>query len=196
LDKEHLAAWVKNTLADKQMKINADALNMLLNSKMNMYSMKNLLDKLALMDLKGKITKQDIEDELQNEDNIKVFKLVDALVEKNTYLAFSAFQQLLKQGEHPLAFLFMIIRQFVLLEKVKAFQEAALDYRQITEMTGQKDFVIRKLAGKSQNFSWDELARLNQIFLQTDASLKTTSQNPNALLENLIIEVCTGGRER
>ncbi|MDR1615514.1 MAG: DNA polymerase III subunit delta [Syntrophomonadaceae bacterium] len=191
LDKEHLSAWIKNTLAERQIKINADALNMLVSSKINMYSVKNLLDKLALMNLKGKISKQDIENELPDENNVKIFRLLDALVGKNLPSALNVFQQLLQQGEPPLAFLFMIVRQFVLLGKVKAFQEAGLEYRQIVELTGQRDFVIRNLIGKSSNFSWDELAKLNRLFLQTDVSLKTTGQNPDALLENLIIEICT-----
>lgn len=189
-NKEQRRRWLQTEAEKNQKTFQKDALSLLANSSHDLFYLKHLLDKLCLMVKGDKITIDDLQDQWHQEEDIKVFKLLEALLNKNLATSMSIYQRLLRQGEHPVFFLYMMVRQFLLMGKVKALQEKGWDRQKIVAYTGQKEFVVRSLEGKTQNFTWPQLRALNRSFLQTDLHFKTTGQDNNLLMENLIVEIC------
>lgn len=188
---QYLSGWIKDELAARGRKIDAPALSMMVKSGQDMYYLGNLIDKICLAYQGGTISVQEIEEQLDSRDEIKVFKLTDALLERNAAASFRSFYQLLEQGEHPVFILYMTARQFLSLGKVKHLQGIGADSKEISRLTGMKDFSIRKLLGQARNFTWDEIEDLFKKFLEADIKFKSSGQDEKIIMEGLIIEICT-----
>jgi len=186
-----LGEWVKDEFADRDCSCTAGVVRRLVNSGQDMYYLYNLVEKLCLQVKNRAINEKDIEEELTNSDEIKVFKLTDALLRRNLKGAMAAFHQLLEQGEHPLLFLTMIARQFAGMAKVKAYQERGYNNKKIAELNGMKDFMVRKFAESGRLFSWEEIEQDFSAFLDVDIDIKSTSKDNVILMETLILEICT-----
>ena len=188
---KHLADWIKAEFTARGRKINTMGLSLMVKSGQDMYYLYNLIEKLSLVSEGKTISEKDIEEQVSSRDEIKVFKLTDALLDRNLKASFRAFYQLLEQGEHPVFILFMIVRQFNSLGKVKYYQENRTDIIEISRLTGMRDFAVKKLMSQTRNFSWDEIQYLFKQFLDADIRFKSTSQNDKTIMEGLLIEICS-----
>ena len=187
---QYLANWIKAEFATRGRKINSAGLSLMVKSGQDMYYLHNLIEKLCLVSESKTIGDEDIEEQLEGRDEIKVFKLTDALLDRNLKVSFQAFYQLLEQGEHPVFILFMIVRQFTSLGKVKYYQENRTDMKEISRLTGMRDFAVKKMLGQARNFTWDEIQYLFKQFLDADIRFKSTGQNDKTIMEGLLIEIC------
>ncbi|WP_061214402.1 DNA polymerase III subunit delta [Syntrophomonas wolfei] len=188
---QQLSEWINKEFASYGLKVEKSAANLMAKSGQDMYYLQNLIDKTALL-VKGRPVKiADIEGELETKAEIKVFKLSDALLKRNLKASFQAYNQLLVQGEHPILFLYIIVRQFMALARVKYYSEESYGSREIVAQTGLHEFMVKKMLDNARNFSWDELRQLFQIFLQTDVKFKSSSLDDKMLMEALIVEICS-----
>ncbi len=188
---QYLANWIKEELTARGHKINTAGLGLMVKSGQDMYYLYNLIEKLCLISEDKTIDAKDIEEQISSRDEIKVFKLTNALLDRNLKGSFQAFYQLLEQGEHPVFILFMIVRQFASLGKVKYYQENRTDIKEISRLTGMRDFAVKKMLGQTRNFTWDEIQYLFKQFLDADIRFKSTGQNDKTIMEGLLIEICS-----
>ncbi|HHV15871.1 MAG TPA: DNA polymerase III subunit delta [Gelria sp.] len=188
---QELANWIKEEVSARGYKIDNAGLSLMVRSGQDMYYLYNLIEKLCLITEDQTISAKDIEEQLSSRDEIKVFKLTNALLDRDLQASCQAFYQLLEQGEHPVFILFMIVRQFVSLGKIKYYQENRTDIKEISRLTGMKDFAVRRLSGQVHNFSWDEIQYLFEKFLDADIKFKSTSQDEKTIMEGLLIEICS-----
>lgn len=187
---QFLTNWINDEAAMRKCSIKPAAVNMLARSGQDMYYLQNLIEKICLAGNGQVINETDVEEELNSKDEIKIFKLTDALLARNPKSAFAAYYQLLVQGEHPIFFLYMIVRQFITLGKVKHYQEKGCNKLEIAEKTGLKEFNVRKMSEYARNFSWEEIQELFGRFLQADLSFKSTGQDEKIIMETLLVEIC------
>jgi DNA polymerase-3 subunit delta len=188
---QYLSGWIKEEFATRGRKIDGPALSLMVKSGQDMYYLENLIEKICLGCESKTVGIQEIEDQLDSRDEIKVFKLTDALLERNLTGSFRSFYQLLDQGEPPTFILYMIVRQFISLGKIKHFQESGADNKEITRLTGMKDFSVKKFLGQARNFTWSEIELLFKKFLDADIKFKSSGQDQKTIMETLIIEICT-----
>lgn len=186
-----LADWVKEEFRKRNRKVNNAAINLLVKSGQDMYYLQNLIDKLSLIVDQRTIEEKDIEEQFNSKNAINIFKLTDALLSRNLQASLQAYYQLLTQGESPIFILYMLVRQFSILGRVKGCSEQGMGKKEIERLTGQKEFTIRKMMEKSGNFSREEIKYLFNRFLDTDVSFKTTGKDEKILMERLIIEICS-----
>jgi DNA polymerase-3 subunit delta len=190
LPAEGLRSWLSKESAARGMALDAPALTALAGSGQDMYYLQNLLDKLSLINFPGSIGIKELEEHLDSRHSIKVFKLTDALLNRNLNESLQAFYQLQEQGEHPLFMLYMISRQLLSLAKVKAYKGMGQSVQEIAGRLGQKDFAVKNMLKKSSNFSQEDIRRLFQRLLETDKSFKSEGKPADILMETLIIEFC------
>ena len=188
---QFLLKWIKKELEIRNCSIKPDAAELLAKSGQDMYYLQNLIDKLCLLLKDGTIEQGDVEEQLNKREEIKVFKLTDALLNRDAKGSLSAYYQLIAQGEHPLVSLRVITRQFMTLSKVKSYLEKGLNNKQIAELIGQKEFAVRKMAEKSRNFAWEEVRSVFTKLLQADLDLKSSAKSSDTIMEMFIIEVCS-----
>jgi len=191
LNEQQLSSWIKGEFTARGCKINSAGLSLMVKSGQDMYYLSNLIEKVCLTYPGSNITEKDIEEHLIAKDEIKVFKLTDNLLERNLKASLSSFYQLLQQGQHPIFILYMTVRQFLSLGKVKYYQENGTDSQQISRLTGLKDFAVKKLLRQTRNFSWEEIHTLFKEFLAADIKFKSTGQDEKMIMERVIIQICT-----
>jgi DNA polymerase-3 subunit delta len=187
-----LEGWCKDEISRRNMRVNPAALKRVINSGQDMYYLENLIEKLSLIVKPDSVVGvNEIEEQLDSKQAIKVFKLTDALLNRNLKASLAAFYQLQEQGEHHLMILHMITRQLLSLSKVKLYQEMGFSGGKIAELTSQKDFVVKKIMEKSSSFSRDEIRTLFKRLLETDTSFKSEAKDPRILMETLLVEICS-----
>lgn len=190
LGEGELAKWIEEQFARQGRQVERKLISALVRSSQDMYYLKNLIDKICLMVPGGVIPASCLEGQMETREEIKIFGLIDGLTARNPQKALLAFHRLRAQGEENIPMLAMINRQFQTLAMIKYYQEKGLNRAQIAQTTGQKDFTVRKMMEVSRNFSWQALEKVFALLLETDAALKSTSQDPDLLMEMLLVGLC------
>ncbi|NLG32335.1 MAG: DNA polymerase III subunit delta [Syntrophomonadaceae bacterium] len=190
-DSRYLEKWLNEQARLVNCTLTREALALLIKSGQDLYYLQNLMGKLSLMIEGTVLDKEAVEQELEINQEVKIFKLTDALLIRDPEAALQSLNQLMLQGEHPVYVLFMMVKEFFNLGKVKGFYEAGLKSQEIAEATGLQEFRIKKLLSYQNRFTWSELRNLFQGFLETDIRFKSSGQDEKTILEALIIEACT-----
>jgi DNA polymerase-3 subunit delta len=186
-----LGDWINDKCGPRGLSLEPAAVNLLANSGQDMYYLENLLEKISLLAHNGSIGPKDLIDELDSRQETSIFKLTDALLNRNLAASLESFQQLQEQGQPYLLMLHMITGQLLTMTKIKFYQEGGCSFNQIAEMSKQKEFVIRKMLEKSTRFSAQDIRVLFQKLLDLDLSMKSQSKDPRILVETLIVDFCS-----
>ncbi|MDD4801944.1 MAG: DNA polymerase III subunit delta [Syntrophomonas sp.] len=186
-----LEKWCKSEFSRRNMRVAPASLKQIANSGQDMYYIINLIDKLSLIFKPDMVIGvNDIDGQVDSKQEIKIFKLTDALLNRNLKASLAAFYQLQEQGEHHLLILHMITRQILSLGKIKLYQEMGYSSSKIAELTSQKSFVVNKIIEKTNRFSKEEIRILLEKLLEIDTSFKKESKDPRILMETLLVEIC------
>ncbi|HWP95546.1 MAG TPA: DNA polymerase III subunit delta [Syntrophomonadaceae bacterium] len=189
-DSTHLQKWLGHEFRDRQCEVRPESLQRMIDSGQDMYYLVNLVDKLCLMYQGRPIGADLVEEQLSSNEEIKVFKLTEALLARNLSAALQAYYQLLFQGGSQPLFLYMIVRQFIQMARVKQCLDQGMRGEQIENETGLKAFSVRNMGKRAGNFTWEDLQGLFATFLDADIRLKTSGQDNNLIMEQLIVQVC------
>ncbi|WP_157048878.1 DNA polymerase III subunit delta [Syntrophomonas palmitatica] len=187
---QYITKWAQEECKRRGLKASAEVINLLSRSGQDMYYLENLIEKLSLMTMGGSLTVQDLEEELENKEETRVFALTDALLNRNLRSAFRAYNQLLEQGEPPLLFLNMTGRQFFNLGKVKAYMEKGYDKQSIAAAVGMKEYGVQKLMSCARGFAWEEMDDILAYLMELDLTMKSTQQDGEILMESMLVKIC------
>ena len=122
-----------------------------------------------------------------------IFELVDALSAGNIIEALRILNQLLIEGEQPLRILAMVTRQFRLLWKTKAHlvEQKSLSAKQLASKIGVPLRSAEALQRQVQRFSQIQLKQSIKHLYGVDLALKSSTNSPKILLEDLFIDLCS-----
>lgn len=183
--------WCRLELDKRQVRVAPAAIARIAGSGQDMYYLENMFEKMSLLHREREWAGPEIEEHLDSREETKVFKLTDALLNRNLKMALAAFSQLLEQGQPHLLILAMITQQFLALSKVMFWVEAGYSNAQIADATGQKDFVIRKMRDKSAHFDRQHIRTVFERLLEADTILKSQSKDPRIVMETLLVAICS-----
>jgi DNA polymerase-3 subunit delta len=190
LSEKELAQWIEKQFADQGRQAQAKLINRLVRSGQDMFYLQNLIDKLCLMVPTGTIPESCLEGQLESREEVRIFGMIDGITARNPQKALNAYQRLRAQGEENIPMLAMINRQMQTLAMVKYHQEKGLSRAEIAKTTGQKDYTVRKMMEVTRNFSWEALEKIFALLLETDVGMKSTSKDPDLLMEILLVSCC------
>jgi DNA polymerase-3 subunit delta len=190
LSEKELAQWIEKQFADQGRQAQAKLINRLVRSGQDMFYLQNLIDKLCLMVPTGTIPESCLEGQLESREEVRIFGMIDGITARNPQKALNAYQRLRAQGEENIPMLAMINRQTQTLAMVKYHQEKGLSRAEIAKTTGQKDYTVRKMMEVTRNFSWEALEKIFALLLETDVGMKSTSKDPDLLMEILLVSCC------
>jgi DNA polymerase III, delta subunit len=190
LEAADLAKWVQRQFEQRGRDIKPELARIVANSGQDMYYLLNFIEKLCLMAPGEPVQMKELEAELDSGEEIRVFKLSDALLRRDVRAAMNAFRQLLEQGESEILFLYIIVRQFIQMAKVKHYAGEGRDHKDIEALTGLKSWAVKTKKEQAHRFSWDEIAELFKAFLDADTRMKSTSQEDRMIMETLIVKIC------
>jgi DNA polymerase-3 subunit delta len=116
-----------------------------------------------------------------------IFEMVDALGQRDGQQAAKLLHQLLDEGEHPLALLGMIVRQFRIMIQVKELNGQGLNQQEIAAKLKLHRFVVKKAVRQAMNFSMEQLEAIYRKLLETDIAIKTGQMDEVLALDMLVV---------
>lgn len=183
-----LVRWVRNRVRQAGAQIEAHAAEMLCTFVGDdLYLLYNEIEKLAAYtDGQRPITEEDLQLLTPQLRQASIFGMVDALGRRDGKTASSIYHDLLDAGDHPLALLGMITRQFRLMIQVKELASELITPEDIARELHQNPYPITKILSQSKNFSMAQLHLVYRKLLDTDVEIKTGKIEPTLALDTLI----------
>jgi DNA polymerase-3 subunit delta len=183
-----LARWVRTHVEQADAEIEPRAVQALCSFVGgDLYQLDNEIAKLAAYtDGKRPITREDVQLLTPHARQASIFDMVDALGRRDGKTASRIYHTLLDAGDHPLALLAMIARQFRLLIQVKELAPRLGTPQAIARELKQSPYPIKKVLAQSNNFSFPQLHRIYHRLLDTDVEIKTGRIDPTLAIDTFI----------
>ena len=154
------------------------------------------IEKVALfVGERGVIAVDDIREAVSDTKVESVFDLANALGEKSLAKSLRSLHTLLRDGEAPLMVLAMVTRHFRQLWRVRELSTKKMSSQEISKVAGIHPYFVRGIIDQSGRWALPELRKIFESFYATDLALKTSGGKPVALMERLVLEMCTTGQK-
>ncbi len=132
------------------------------------------------------ITEQDISLLIEPKIKTDIFKMIDAIAEKNKKLALFLLHKHLEKGDSPFYLFSMINFQFRNLLIVKELATKCNSVYDLPKIAGIHPFVAKKSFFQSQKFTFNTLKDIYKKIFDIDLKIKTGKINPILALDLLI----------
>ena len=166
-----IAAWIKVQAKTKDIKLNDDAIELLIEQiGNNLREFNTELDKLKLMAYPEKIVTKKMVTEIciSNQD---LFNFAELIMKNQKDAALLEFKKLLDK-KHPLELLSAIqtmIRKWIII-KSKSNNLSTLE---LSKLTGQHEFVVKQTLTKLKNTKLSDLVKLKQNLFDVEYKIKS-----------------------
>ena len=136
------------------------------------------------------ISEKDVAEVVGESKTENVFALTEALKTKNPERALRLLNNQINHGEEPIKILGTIAWQFRMIWEVKHYQKKNLPSGQIAKSMGANPYVVDKALQHTGRFSTKQLRTGYLELAKADRSLKSTSQDPLAVMQTLVLNLC------
>jgi len=190
---QDLASWLTHMIRQDGKRAERGALEYFIGlTPMDMTSMKNEMRK--LLDYTGDreiITREDIDAVCCVNAENRIFDMVDAIAEKNEKKALELYNDLVTLREPPMRILFNINSQFSRLYQIKDLAVRGYPGRTIAEMTGIREFIVKKNLRLCEKFDSDALRRAVEDATELEESVKRGKLKDSMAVEMMIVKYST-----
>jgi len=163
----------------------ADALRDLLGNKL--WILANELDKLAAYAQGRRIEAADVRALVHEAREVKIFALVDAVVEKRPPLALRMLHRLVDDGADFGYLLAMMSRQYRLIIQAKELSLSGITSQEIGQQLDiRSGFVLQKVLDQADRYSLSRLKAAYKRLLEADESVKRGRYSDELALELLV----------
>lgn len=149
------------------------------------------LEKLSCYVKEGQVKSEDILAAVTPCKEYNMFKMTDAVIERDTQQALMLLSGMLMQKEEPIYILGAISRQYRQLLRLKLLQQEKAQKQEIIAALGIRDFVFTRLQRTCEKLSEQKLKQAVDLCYEADEGLKTGKQLPAVALHRLILKLCT-----
>ena len=118
-----------------------------------------------------------------------VFQMTDCLSQGNYGQALVKLRQLIKMQEQPLMILGAVGGHFRRLSAARILLDGGKNAQDLMLLTGMKDYPARKTVAAAGRFPAPFYARAAEVIMETDRSIKTSQDDPERLLELMILRL-------
>ena len=192
LSNAELIRWIEKTLKADGLSLEKDSAAFLIEyADPRPETLCSELEKLACYVKEGSVTKEDILACVTPCTEYNMFKMTDAMLEKNTQKALTLLSGMLMQKEEPIYILGAVSRQYRQLLRFKLLQQENASRQEIITALGIRDFVFSRLQQACQKRSEQTLKKAVDLCYEADEGLKTGKQFSSVALHQLIIRLCT-----
>lgn len=194
-----ITKWILNKAKQDNIKIGPREVSYLEQyCEPNLWTISNELEKLKIYANGKPITKEMIEELCTPSLTSSIFKLTDAVAQKNVKDSLKTFAILKDSGEDLIRIFFMLARHFRILIQVKEMIDKRENQQSIIRRLKQHPFVIQKTSLQSKNFTQKRLEEIHEKLLVIDIKTKTgkiksyrgDNKEFELEVEKLIIDCC------
>lgn len=168
------AKWIVEKSQKEDLRISYKTANYLSeHAGPDLWTISNELEKLKTYANEEEITTQMIDLLCPPSLSSSIFKLTDAVAQKNKKQSLKIFEILKDSGEELSKIFFMLVRHFRILVQVNEMLTKGEKTFSITQKLRQHPYVIQKTSEQSKNFSWEKLKKIYNELLQIDIKIKS-----------------------
>jgi DNA polymerase-3 subunit delta len=161
----------------------------------DLWALSGELDKLSLYAGKRSITEEDVARLVSATKEVKIFAVVDAIVERNQSLALRRLETMIAQEDvSPFQVLSMLARQARLMLLCQEMFQRGTAQQELGKRLGLTGYPLQKTQEQARRYTWQQLLWLHGKLLETDVAVKTGVMEEIVALEVLIAEVCAPAR--
>ena len=132
-----------------------------------------------------KVTKEDIDVLVCKTAEARTFDLTDAILDKNTTLAYEKLEDLYDARTNEIIIMSAIFSTFGNMYKIKVLLSGGTPIDTISNLLEMKDFLVKKYVQRLRNVSLKELEYAVEVCAEADIASKSTSADNKALLASL-----------
>lgn len=195
-EQRDLIPWVTRHFAAAKKRISPDLCAYLIEiSGGTMTALSSEIAKIAAYSGAENITKSDIDAVTEPVLDAVVFQMTGQLARRDYGGALLKLQQLLKMQEEPLKILGALGTHFRQISAARTILDAGKGAADLMRICGMKEYPAKKAMEAARSFSPAFCAKAAELVMETDRSIKTSQDDPERLLELLILQLA-GGNER
>ena len=190
-----LVAWITRHFAAYDKRISSDLCVYLIDLTGGMMTdLKSEIDKISAYSGAAAIVKEDIDAVTEPVLDAVVFQMTDLLGAGNYGGALLKLQQLFKMQQEPVAILGAVGSHFRRLGTARTVLDSGRGAGDLMKLCGLSDYPARKTMDAARRFSTAFCARSAELVIETDYRMKTSYDEPERLLELLILQLAQEAR--
>lgn len=190
-----LVAWVTRHFAANKKRISQELCTYLIDiTGGTMTALAGEISKICAYSGADEICKADIDAVTEPVLDAVVFQMTELLGQGAYGPALVKLQQLLKMQQEPIAILGAIGGHFRRMGTARTLLDNGKTSSDLMRLCGITDYPARKTMAAAGRFSARFYARIAELVLETDRSMKTSYDNPERLLEMLLMEIAQEAR--
>lgn len=194
-DQRDLAAWVTRHFAAREKRISTDLCLYLIDiTGGTMTALSGEIDKICAYSGASEIKKTDIDAVTEPVLDAVVFQMTDLLCGGRYDEALLKLRQLLKMQQEPLAILGAVGGHFRRIGAARTLLDQGKTAYDLQKLCGIPDYPARKTMEAARRFSSAFCKKASQLVLETDYRMKTSFDDPERLLELLLLSLAGEAR--
>ncbi len=190
-----LISWISRHFASAGKRIAPDLCSYLIDiTGGTMTALSGEISKICAYSGADEIVKSDIDAVVEPVLDAVVFQMTDLLGQGNYGAALVKLQQLLKMQQEPIPILGAIGNHFRRLATAKILLDNGKNAEDLMRLTGLKDYPARKTISAAGRFSAAFYEKAAELILESDLKMKTSFDEPERILEVLILQLSQEAR--
>lgn len=190
-----LIAWIQRHFSAKKKQISPELCAYLIDiTDGTMTSLAGEIQKIAAFSGADVICKADIDAVTEPVLDAVVFRMTDQLGAGNYGGALQTLQKLLKMQQEPLSILGAIGNHFRRLSTARILLDHGKNYSELQKLYSLTDYPAKKAMDAARNFRPEFCSKAAELILETDRKMKTSFDDPQRLLELLILQLAQEAR--
>lgn len=189
-DQRDLVAWVTRHFAAHKKRISGDLCVYLIEiTGGTMTALSGEIDKICAFSGADEIRRSDIDAVTEPILDAVVFQMTDLLSSGRFGDALGKLQTLLKMQQEPLAILGAVGGHFRRIGAARTLLDAGRNASDLQKLCGIPDYPARKTMETARKFSPQSCRKAAELVMETDYAIKTSFDEPERLLELLILRL-------
>ena len=185
-----LIAWIQRHFVSHKKQISPELCAYLIDiTDGTMTSLAGEIKKICAFSGADSVCRADIDAVTEPVLDAVVFRMTDQLGAGDYGNALQTLQKLLKMQQDPLAILGAVGGHFRRLSTARTLLDHGRNYTELQKLYGLADYPAKKAMEAAQRFSQSFCAKANQWIMETDRQMKTSFDDPQRLLEMLILQL-------
>ena len=194
-DQRDLVAWITRHFLARNKRISPDLCLYLIEiTGGTMTAISGEIGKICAYSGSDTICRADIDAVTEPVMDAVVFQLADLFSEGKFDQVLLKLQQLLKMQEEPLAVLGALGRHFRQISAARVLLDGGKSAYELQKLYGIPDFAARKAMNAARRFRPEFCRKAAELVLETDYRMKTSFDDPQRLLEVLILQLIQEAR--
>ncbi len=192
LSDAELSRWIEKILKSYNLSIDPPALQFLIEyADARPEALITELEKLASYKMEGVVSKEDILQVVTPCNDYNIFKMIDAILNKDAKTALMLLSGMLLNKEEPIYILGAVSKQYRQLLRIKTLLEEKTPRQEIISLMAMRDFIYKRLENVCNKTTSKKLKLAMDLCYATDEGLKTGLKFDEAALHALVYQLAT-----